>query len=199
MASMLVDYLERYPEVRLFVHYQDGFPNLHEEGLDVAVLVGNLPNSSLIARRVGYVRNIVCASPGYLEAHGAPGVPSDVRHHRVVATGTSRGWAQWDFHEHGESLGVKARSGLDCATVQAAIDAAVQGAGLTRCLSHQLYDYLQSGRLRRLLQPYEPPALPVHVVYREGLKASMRVRSFVDFAVDCLRQHPALRLDAEHE
>ena len=84
---------------------------------------------------------------------------------------------------------------LGCATVQGAIDAAAHGAGLTRCLSHPLHAYLESGRLRRLLQPYELPALPVHVVYREGLKASMRVRSFVDFAVNYLRRHPALSLD----
>ncbi|WP_166364818.1 LysR family transcriptional regulator [Pseudomonas akapageensis] len=195
MASMLVDYLDLYPEVRLYAEYHDRFPNMHEEGLDVAVLVGNLPSSSLIARKVGYVRHVVCASPDYLEAHGEPRVPADVKQHRLIDTGANRSWAHWDFQEQGALHSIKARSGLSCATVQSAIDAAVHGAGLTRCLSHQLHEYLQSGRLRRLLQPYELPALPVQVVYREGLKASMRVRSFVDFAVGYLRRQPALSLD----
>jgi DNA-binding transcriptional LysR family regulator len=80
--------------------------------------------------------------------------------------------------------------------VQAAIDATAHGAGLTRCLSYPLYEYFNSGRLQRILQPYELPALPIHVVYRERRKASMRVRSFVDFMVDGLREHPAMRPDA---
>lgn len=196
MAPMLADYLDAYPEINLFAHYHDRFPNLNEEGLDVAVWVGSLPNSSLIARPVGVVRSLVCASPGYLSAHGEPKVPEDIKRHRLIASQVIRDHVQWDFLIRGVAISIKARCRVSCATVQAAVDASAHGAGLTRCLSYPLYDELASGRLRRVLQPFELPALPVHVVYRERSRASMRVRSFVDFIVEALREHPALRPDA---
>jgi len=187
MAPLLADYLERYPGVRVFAHYHDHYPNLNEEGLDVAVVVGELPESSLIARPVGHVRNIVCASPGYLQNHGEPRHPEALKQHRLVATQAYSEWVQWDF----QGSSIKARARLACTTVQGAINAAVQGAGLVRCLSYPLHEHLASGQLRRVLQAFEPPPLPVHVVYREGRNASMRVRSFVDFSVAALREHPA--------
>lgn len=196
MTSMLTDYMNLYPDVKVFAQYHDRFPNMHEEGIDVAVLVGNLPSSSLIARHVGHVRSMVCSSPAYLAAHGEPGAPQDLANHRLVATHAYRDRVQWDFHQDGELNHIKARTRISCATVQAAIDATAHGAGITRCLSYPLYEYLNSGRLQRVLQPYELPALPVHVVYREGRKASMRVRSFVDHIVEGLREHPAMQPDA---
>lgn len=195
MAPLLTGYMELYPEVRLFAHYHDRFPNMYEEGIDVAILVGTIPSSSLIARPIGYVRHIVCASPGYLDSCGEPHILEDIKDHRLVATQAYRDWVQWDFQQKGEICHIKARAQLSFATVQAAIEASAHGAGLTRCLSYPAYDYLSSERLRRVLHAYELPALPVHVVYREGRKASMRVRSFVDFTVSALREHPAFRLD----
>lgn len=195
MTSILTDYMSLYPEVKVFAQYHDRFPNMNEEGIDVAVLVGNLPSSSLIARQVGYVRSMVCGSPAYLATHGEPGVPEDLQNHRLVATHAYRDKVQWDFQHDGEVNHLKARARISCATVQAAIDAAAHGAGITRCLSYPLYEYLNTGRLRRVLQPYELPALPVQVVYREGRKASMRVRSFVDHIVEGLREHPAMQPD----
>ncbi|SDU44707.1 LysR family transcriptional regulator [Pseudomonas yamanorum] len=187
MAPLLADYLERYPGVRMFAHYHDHYPNLNEDGLDVAVLVGELPGSSLIARPVGHVRNIVCASPGYLETHGEPLQPEALKRHRLVASQAYSDGVQWDFL----ASSIKARARLGCTTVQGAINAAVQGAGLIRCLSYPVHEHLANGELRRVLQAHEPPPLPVHVVYREGRNASMRVRSFVDFTVAALREHPA--------
>lgn len=195
MAPLLAGYMDLYPEIRVFAHFHDRIANLNEEGLDVAVLVGRLPNSSLIARPVGRVRAMVCGSPGYLEDHGEPVVPEDLHRHRLIATHAYQDRVHWSFQHQGEPDWIKARARLSCATLQAAIIAATQGAGLTRSLSYSVYEYLSSGRLRRVLQPYEPPSLPVHVVYRERRKASMRVRSFVDFMVEQLRQHPALRAD----
>jgi DNA-binding transcriptional LysR family regulator len=196
MTPLLASYMEAYPEVRVFAHYHDRFPNMNEEGLDVAVLIGQLPSSSLVARPVGHVRSIVCSSPEYLATHGEPSLPTDLKHHRLVATQAWRDSIQWDFQMEGELTAIKAPARVSCATVQAAIDATAHGAGLTRCSSYPLYDYLNSGRLRRVLQPFELPALPVQVVYREGRKASMRVRSFVDHVVNGLREHPAMRPDA---
>lgn len=196
MAPVLAGYMDLFPEIKVFAHYHDRFPNMHDEGLDVAVLVGPLPSCSLIARPVGSVRSLVCASPGYLAMQGEPVVPQDLHDHRLIATQANQDWVQWSFQQQGEANCVKARTRLSCATLQAAIDAAAHGAGLTRCLSYPLYDYLSSGRLRRVLQAYEPPSIPVHVVYRERRKAPMRVRSFVDYIVEHLRAHPALRADS---
>ncbi|BFT63507.1 LysR substrate-binding domain-containing protein [Pseudomonas moorei] len=195
MTPLLLSYMNLYPEVKVFAQYHDRFPSMNEEGIDVAVLIGHLPSSSLIARQVGHVRSMVCSSPAYLLRHGEPSVPEDLRNHRLVATHAYRDKVQWDFHEDGELHHVKARARISCATIQAAIDAAAHGAGITRCPSYPLHEYLRNGRLHRVLQPYELPALPVHVVYREGRKASMRVRSFVDHMVDGLREHPAMQLD----
>ena len=182
MAPVLASYLDRYPQVSLDAHYHDYYPNLHEEGLDVAILVGELPSSSLIARPVGQVRQMLCASPGYLAAHGEPQHPQDLQRHRLIAQ------VDWAFQGHE----FKAR--LGCTTVQGAINAAVHGAGLVRCLSYPVHEHLLSGQLRRVLPAYEPPPLPIHVVYREGRNAPMRVRSFVEHCVAALRAHPAFQL-----
>ena len=195
MTPVLTGYMDLYPEVGIFARYHDRSANLYEEGVDVAVLVGNLPNSSLIARPVGQVQSIVCASPDYFALHGEPDVPEDLCNHRLIATQPNQNSVQWPFQNQGEPFIVKARTRLSCATLQTAIDAAANGAGVTRCLSYPLYDYLKAGRLRRVLHAYDPPSMPVHVVYRERRNASMRVRSFVNYVVDRLREHPAMRLD----
>ncbi|MBW1249745.1 LysR family transcriptional regulator [Pseudomonas tolaasii] len=187
MAPALASYMERYPDVNLVARYHDYYPNLHEEGLDVAVLVGELPNSSLIAREVGQVRHILCASPEYLAAHGQLQHPEDLKRHRLVASADQ---VHWDF----AGYQLKARARLSCATVQGAINAAVHGAGLIRCQSYAVHEHLLSGQLVRVLPGYELPAMPVHVVYREGRNAPMRVRSFVDHCVATLREHPAFQL-----
>lgn len=195
MTPVLTGYMDQYPDIGVFARYQDRLANLYEEGVDVAVLVGNLPNSSLIARQVGQVRSIVCASPEYLALHGEPGVPGDLRNHRLIATQPHQNRVQWPFEHQGEPIIVKARTRLSCATLQTAIDAAANGAGVTRCLNYPLHDYLRTGRLRRVLHAYDPPSLPVHVVYRERRDASTRVHSFVSYVVERLREHPALRPD----
>jgi DNA-binding transcriptional LysR family regulator len=192
MPPMLAEYLDAYPQITLFAHYHDRFPHINEEGLDVAVWIGALPDSSLIARPVGFVTSVVCASPTYLSASGVPAELDDLKRHRLIATHAFKGCVHWDFQAQGSPTCIKARCQLSCATVQAAIDAAAHGAGLIRCLNYPLHDDFENGRLQRVLQRYEGPALPVHVIYRERRSASMRVRSFVDFIVDALRGHPAL-------
>ncbi len=187
MAPVLADYLERCPDMRVVARYHDYDPNLHEEGLDVAILVGELPSSSLIARPLGRVRQLLCASPDYLATHGEPRHPSELKQHRLIASAEH---VHWDF----PGYLLKARARLSCSTVQGAINAAVQGAGVVRCLSYPLHGPLGSGQLRRILPAYEGPPLLVNVVYREGRNAPMRVRSFVDHCVAALREHPAFQL-----
>lgn len=193
LTPTLLDYLNSYPQVQIFAQYQDRFPNLHEEGVDVAILVGSLPDSSLFALKVGNIRRVICASPGYLREHGEPRLPGELSAHRIVHSSADARLPEWRVLDRGQQRTVNFLPRLSCATNQAAITAACLGAGLTRCMSYQVHDLLEQDRLRLVLRDYELPELPVHVVYREGRRAAARVRSFVDFVVTRLRAHPALR------
>ncbi|MET1079667.1 MAG: LysR family transcriptional regulator [Pseudomonas sp.] len=195
LTPLLLDYLNHYPEVQLFAQYLDRFPNLHEEGVDVAVGIGDLPDSSLFALRVGSIRRVVCASPAYLAQHGVPATPQALAEHHLVHSSADARLPEWRFQQQGELLNLPFRPRLSCATQQAAIVAACRDAGLTRCMSYQVHELLEQGRLVRVLQAFEPPPVAVHLLYREGRKAAARVRSFVDFAVPRLREHPALGYD----
>lgn len=192
LTPILLDYLNAYPDVQIVADYLDRVPNLHEEGVDVAVQVGNLPDSSLFALKVGSIRRVVCASPTYLAEYGVPEQPGDLARHRLVHSSADARLPEWRFQQPNGLVTVSFRPRLSCATNQAAIAAACRNAGLIRCMSYQVHESLEQGRLRPVLRDFEPAALPVHIVYREGRKAAARVRSFVDFAVARLREHPAL-------
>ena len=192
MTPILLDYLRQFAQVDLHAHYLDRQPNLHEEGIDVAILAGNLPDSSLFALKVGNIRPVVCASPAYLATRGVPQSPGDLQQHHIIYSSADARLPEWRFKIASEIRQYALQPHLSCTTNQAAIHAASLGAGLTQCMSYQIHDRLQTGELCTVLQAHEPPSLPVHVVYREGRRAAARIRSFVDFAVCRMRAHPAL-------
>lgn len=193
LTPILLDYLDAYPEVQIVARFLEHLPKLHEDGVDVAVLIGDPPDSSLFARRVGSVRQLVCASPAYLARHGTPTEPADLARHRLLHCTADTRLPEWRFYQQDAVLNIAFQPRLSCATHQAALAAACRAAGLTRCMSYQVHQRLAQGSLQRVLQDFEAPPLPVHLVYREGRKAAARVRSFVDFAASRLREHPALR------
>jgi DNA-binding transcriptional LysR family regulator len=193
LMPVILDYLKAWPGIELSVVYQDRFPRLHEEGVDVAVLVGALPDAYMVARRVGTVRQMVCASPAYLEAHGAPRSPTELATHSLVFCNASNRLLEWRFQREGSLRSMALKPSLRCTTQVGVIGAAINGAGLASCLGYEIHAHLQAGRLRVVLEGFEPDPLPVHLVYREGRRASARVRSFVDFTVERLRQHPVLQ------
>ncbi|MWV17005.1 LysR family transcriptional regulator [Pseudomonas sp. L-22-4S-12] len=192
MPAILLDYLQQYPEVQLYVRYLDRQPNLHEEGVDVAILAGALPDSSLFALKAGQIRRVVCASPAYLSRRGTPQHPNELGDHQIIHSSADARLTEWRFQVDGSQRHYPLRPRLSCTTNQAAIRAACADGGLTRCMSYQVHERLQRGELVEVLQGFGLPELPVHVVYREGRRAAARVRSFVDFAVGRLREHPAL-------
>lgn len=191
VAPILLDFLARYPEVTGRALLVDRIVDLLEEGLDVAVRIGNLPDSSMSAIKVGSVRRVVCASPDYLAAHGTPRAPADLADLEVIAFSGSGIPAEWSFAPPGSgaaggiSVSPPARIIVDLAEV--AIAAALAGRGLTRVLSYQAAAEVESGRLRLVLEEFEPPPLPIHVLHADGRRAAARVRAFVDFAVERLR------------
>jgi DNA-binding transcriptional LysR family regulator len=164
-----------------------------EEGIDVAVRIGELPDSNQHAIRVGEVRRVICASPGYLQAHGRPRHPEELSGAPIVATSSIGQLRNWPFLEKGQPLSVRPEPRLVVTANQAAITAACLGLGLTRVLSYQVASKVAAGELEIVLADFELPPLPIHVVYQGGRKAPARVRSFVDFAVKALREHPALQ------
>ena len=193
VMPLLVDYLRRCPEVDAQCLFLDRIVNLDEEGVDVAVRIGQLPDSSLQAIKVGRVRQVLVASAGYLEAHGIPDRPAELTQHTVIARGSTAPEIDWQFVQNGKTLTQRLHARLRTSSNDSAIAAAVAGFGITRLLSYQVAEHLRAGELQVVLEAYETPALPIHVVHREGRRATQKVRGFIDLAVDVLRAHPALR------
>jgi DNA-binding transcriptional LysR family regulator len=188
----ILEYLRRYPEMEVSAMFVDRVVNLLEEGLDVGVRIGELPDSSLQAIAVGSVRRVICAAPDYLERHGLPRSPADLVQHSVItATGVSP-TAEWKFAVKEKTLGVKVKPRLSVTSNDAAIAAVLAGFGLTRLLSYQITPHLVSGELKIVLSDYETAPLPIHVIHREGRQSSAKVRAFVGLLVERLRSDGAL-------
>lgn len=186
IQPILTEFLNANPSVVGRAMFLDRVTNIVDEGIDVAIRIGHLSDSSLSASRVGTVRRIVCGSPGYFETHGVPAVPADLQQHRLIAATSAWASLEWKFGVDEKST-VQIQPALSCSTYQTAIDAARQGWGLTRVLSYQVGDAMISGELQTVLADYEEEPLPVHVVHPEGRRASAKVRAFVDLAVERLR------------
>ena len=189
----IVEYLRRYPDVTARALFLDRVVNLVDEGLEVAVRIGDLPDSSLKAVRVGQVRRIVCAAPRYLAARGTPNHPEQLTHHTIISASGVTPSAEWRFQDAGRPLQVRLQPRLVVTTNDGAIAATAAGLGITRLLSYQLARQLAAGDLETILSDFELPPLPVHVVHREGRQSSAKVRAFVDLLVARLRADPALQ------
>jgi DNA-binding transcriptional LysR family regulator len=189
----IVEFLACYPDVSVSALFLDRVVNLLEEGIDVGVRIGALPDSTLRAIPVGQVRRVVCAAPAYLKRHGNPKEPQQLAQHTVISASPVTPALEWRFGSGRKGAAVKIAPRLTVTSNDAAIQAALQGFGITRLMSYQIAAALAAGRLKRLLAEHEPPPLPIHVLYREGRQASAKVRHFVDLLVERLRTDPALR------
>ena len=158
-----------------------------EDHVDVALRIGDLPDSGLIATRLGAVRRLTCASPAYLASHSAPVVPQDLADHDVISFESVSTPTTWRYWSDGDELAVTIRSRLGVNTIDAAIDASLAGAGVVRAVSYQVADHVRGGRLQLLLEAYEPVPPPVHLVYDKQNRLPLKLRAFVDYAVPRLR------------
>jgi len=181
-------FLSRQPAVTAKLLMLDRRANLVEEGIDVALRIGHLPDSSLIAIRVGEVRHVICAAPSYLADKPPLTQPSDVAKHRCIAM-TVFGQDTWSFEQGSDAppLQVQIAPRLTVNTVEAAAGSAMEGHGLTRLFSYQVADELRDGRLVEVLQHAPQPYFPAHVVTPAGRLSVPKVRAFVDFAVPRLK------------
>lgn len=183
----IVRYLQQYPEVNVSAYFLDRIVNMVEEGMDVAVRIGPLPDSGLKALRVGRVRRMLCASPEYLLRHGVPQHPSDLPAHAVIATTNLSPRAGWRFGVTDEPTLVRIQPRLTVTSNDGAIAAAVGGLGIARLLSYQVVDEVASGQLQVILADYEEAPWPIHVLHRESKHGSAKVRAFVDMLAHELR------------
>jgi DNA-binding transcriptional LysR family regulator len=186
LVPVMTDYLDQNPGVAVRALFVDRVVNIVDEGIDVAVRIGHLADSSHSAIRVGSVRRVVCGSPDYFAAHGVPQKPADLAQHSVVTSTGSFASTEWRFGRDQKTL-VRISPRLSCSTYGAVIRATLQGWGLSRPLSYQIGRFLVKGTLRTVLSQFEEDPLPIHIVHPEGRRASAKVRAFVDLAVDQLR------------
>jgi len=184
VVPIAAQFLAAHPRVDLRLILSDRALNLVDDHLDLAVRVGELPDSSLVAVRVGQIRSIVCASPVYLAARGTPKNPAELAKRDCVEFAGLGGSEPWLFRS---DVAVRVRTRMVVNTAEAAVDAAVCGVGLARVLSYQAADAVKSGKLTIVLKKFEPPPRPVSLVYVRARRASGKLRAFLDFATQPLR------------
>lgn len=190
VIPILTEYLEQNPSVAVRAVFYDRISNLLDEGLDVAIRIGHLKDSSIYATPVGSVQRLLCASPCYLKKRGIPGRPSDLADHEIIQASMAEPSTTWQFESSTEKESVKVIPRLQCSQNGAAITAAKQGFGITRLMSYQIGEELKNGSLTRILRDYEPKPLPVSIIHLEGRQAHAKIRSFIDLAVARLRANP---------
>lgn len=192
VMPVITEYQRRHSETTVSALFVDRVVNLLDEGLDVGIRIGPLPDSSLRAIRVGQVRRVVCASAAYLKRYGVPRTPADLRLHPVIAATALTSGAEWGFLRGRKRIAVRLNPRILVNTNDGAIEAARDGFGLTRLVSYQIAAELEAGTLKAVLSEYEEAPWPIHVVHREGRHGSAKVRSFVDLAVETFRADKAL-------
>lgn len=188
VLPVVTRFLEAFSEVSVGLVLTDRVAHFLEDQVDVALRLGMLPDSNLIAARVGEVRHVICASPDYLAANGIPATLDDLDKHRLVSFQSVSALSTWTFEHDGAERTISFRSRLSVNTIDAAIDAALAGAGLVRAVSYQIADHVRAGRLAVVLESFEPQLRPVHLVYDTQSRLPLKLRAFVDFVVPRLRE-----------
>jgi DNA-binding transcriptional LysR family regulator len=182
-----LDFLKAYPDIDLRLVLTDRVANLFEEPADLAVRIGELADSSLIAAKLGSIRRVICASPAYLAARGTPQSPYELGAHDCITFEGLMSPKSWTFRAGKSDITVPIHSRLTVNTAEAAIDAAIAGVGISRVLSYQIAQALESGALLTALEIFEPMPLPVSLVYRGQGQLPLKLRAFLDFAGPKLR------------
>src|SRR5262245_44812335 len=185
VLPVVAEFLAGHPRVDVRLVQSDRHLSLVDDHLDVAVRIGRLPDSGLVATQLGTVRRVVCASPVYLETHGAPKSPEELEEHACVTFPGLGGAYPWVFRGDEPT---RVRSRLTVNTAEAAIAGAVAGVGLTRVLSYQVAGVIARGELVRVLKKFEPEPIPVSLVYVRERRLTAKLRAFIDYAVPKLRE-----------
>ncbi|WP_413672471.1 LysR family transcriptional regulator [Massilia cellulosiltytica] len=187
IVPVVAEFLAQYPEIRIKLLLTDRVVHLMEEQIDVALRIGELPDSTLVASRVGAVRTVVCASPAYLAQRGVPAEPAALAAHDCIGFDVLESRRAWVFGDGKSTVSVPVIPRLEVNTAEAAIAAATLGVGLIRVLSYQVADAVGNGALGVILRDYEPAPLPVSLVHKGQTPLPRKLRVFLDFAAPRLR------------
>lgn len=195
VADRIPEFMALYPDLRVELSLADRFVDLVEEGVDVAIRIGRLADSSLIARKIGETRRMVCAAPEYLVAHGTPHHPRDLTAHNCLRYTLLETGAEWSFREDGAAFSVPVTGSLEVNNGDVLRAAAVGGTGLCYLPAFTVWEDVAAGRLVPLLEDFETEPLGVYAVYPPSRHLSAKVRAFVDFLAEaCTRDSPWSRL-----
>lgn len=187
VLPIVLQFLKTYPEIDVRFTLADRVINLQEEQVDLAVRIGELPDSSLVATRVGSIGRVVCGSPSYFAEHGTPRTPGELSKYECITFNGLTSPEEWIFPSGKRNISVSVHSRLIVNTAEVAIDAAIAGLAITRVLSYQVADAVRTGSLVFVLRDFEPPAAPVSIVYPNQGLIPLKLRAFLDFAVPRLK------------
>lgn len=188
VQPVVLDFLQAYPEIRIRLTFADYFIDLIENRIDLALRIGDLPDSGLVARRLGAVRWALCASPAYLAARGTPATPADLAEHDCLGFERTHADSLWPLMVDGSPRGIPVRPRFSANTARAVIDAGLAGAGIVRVLSYQVAREIADGRLIEVLAPCQTEPLPVHLVHGGQPMLPLKLRAFLDFAAPRLKE-----------
>lgn len=193
IAPLLAEYLDQFPSVHLNALLVDRVTSMVDEGIDVAIRIGHLHENNQHGIKVGEVRQVICGAPKYFEEFGRPRHPGELGSAKIVMSSASHLLSDWQFENEGNSLSFRFDPRLVVTANQAAINIACLGWGVTRVLSYQVASQVAAGELEVVLQDFEPPALPIQVVYLKSNRVPAKIRTFVDFLTERLGCDAALR------
>lgn len=191
IVPVVAEFLAHYPDININLVLTDRVTHMMEEQIDAALRIGHLPDSSMMATRVGTVRRVICASPAYLEARGMPRTPRELSLHDCITFEVLASRRAWEFGSGKAELSVPVHSRLSVNTAEAAIDAATLGVGLVRVLSYQVAESLRQRALQVVLDAYEADPLPVSLVHKGQSPLPLKLRAFLDFVAPRLRERIA--------
>lgn len=189
LAPAISDYLMREPEVKMDVMLDDRVVDLVQEGFDVAIRIGELPSSNLVARRLAPSRMVICASPGYLKKFGTPRVPEDLVKHNCLRYAYQATRNEWRFHGPEREHAVRVDGNLFANNGDTLREAALRGLGVCLAPTFIVGPDLKAGRLKEILQDYPYPEQGVFAVY-PNRQLPAKVRNFVDFLVTRFAKGP---------
>ena len=187
LVPIVVEFLDAYPEIAVRLVLTDRVVNTVEENVDVSIRIGALPDSSMIASRIGSVRMVLCASPAYLAARGLPKEPADLRDHDCISVDSSAAQRAWKFAKGNREIAAPIRSRLTVNDSEAAIDAAIAGAGIARVMSYKMEAARRAGTLVVMLEDFELEPLPLHIVYAERKPVPLKLRAFLNWVTPRLK------------
>jgi DNA-binding transcriptional LysR family regulator len=193
VAKVVSAFLNEYPDVQVELTLNDRNLDLIEEGLDLAVRIGPLADSTLVARQIGSVRRVAVASPEYLARRGVPRTPPDLATHDTIFGRARSSAREWHFGPSARGTVIRLAPRLLVDDVEAQLQAAQAGRGIARPLSYQVTEQLAAGSLVRILQEFEPEPLPVHLVTPSRIHLAPKVRAFLDSAMVAFRDDDVIR------